>query len=159
MGANVLINHEEDCKSNEIVRNRNLVPMVSLLPTLSSRRQKRETLGTRLSKSLVNGYQALTTANYHNDYFLKGYTLVILTRLVCKIVLKSLLGYFIRLLDLECFDLEKIKGDQSIRYYGPSFKLPPVYSSKVRDTKCFNEGAKYKELENLKTPNTKLENT
>lgn len=78
----------------------------------------------------IDGVSSFTLIWVSIGRLLVGYTLVILTRLVCKIVLKSLLGYFIRLLDLECFDLEKIKGDQSIRYYGPSFKLPPVYSSK-----------------------------
>ena len=35
--------------------------------------------------------------------FFSGYTLVIVTRLVCKIALRNLLGSFIRLMDLECF--------------------------------------------------------
>lgn len=59
-----------------------------------------------------------------------GYILVIFTRLICKIVLRNLLGSLIRLMDLECFELQKIKYDFSARYYSGSFKLPPVFSTK-----------------------------
>lgn len=63
--------------------------------------------------------------------FFSGYILVIFTRLICKIVLRNLLGSLIRLMDLECFELQKIKYDFSARYYSGSFKLPPVFSTKV----------------------------
>ena len=64
-------------------------------------------------------------------FFFSGYVLVIFTRLICKIVLRNLLGSLIRLMDLECFELQKIKYDFSARYYSASFKLPPVFSTKV----------------------------
>lgn len=56
-----------------------------------------------------------------------GYALVLLTRLLCKIVFRSLLSNLFRILDMECFDRKKVKYDQSIRLYSPSFKLPPVF--------------------------------
>lgn len=56
-----------------------------------------------------------------------GYILVILTRLFCKIVFKSLLNNLFRVLDLECFEITKVKCNSSERMYGPSFKLPPVF--------------------------------
>ena len=57
--------------------------------------------------------------------------MVILTRLICKIALRNLLGSLIRLMDLECFELQKMKYDYSARFYSASFKLPPVFSTKV----------------------------
>ena len=35
-------------------------------------------------------------------------------------------------MDLKCFDGKKVKYDQSTRFYGPLFKLPPVLDKKVR---------------------------
>ena len=32
------------------------------------------------------------------------------------------------MLDLECFEINKISYDTSDRMYGPSFKLPPVFN-------------------------------
>lgn len=58
---------------------------------------------------------------------LLGYTLVILTRMLCKIVFKNLLNNLFRVLDLECFEITKVNYDSSERMYGPSFKLPPVF--------------------------------
>ena len=63
-----------------------------------------------------------------------------MTRLLCKIVFRSLLSNLFRILDIECFDRKKTKYDQSIRLYSPSFKLPPVFDKQVRidfwDYKC-----------------------
>ena len=64
-------------------------------------------------------------------FFLSGYALVLLTRLLCKIVFRSLLSNLFRILDMECFDRKKVKYDQSIRLYSPSFKLPPVFDKQV----------------------------
>ena len=63
--------------------------------------------------------------------FFTGYTLVILTRMLCKIVFKNFLNNLFRVLDLECFEITKVNYDSSERMYGPSFKLPPVFD-KVR---------------------------
>ena len=63
-----------------------------------------------------------------------------MTRLLCKIVFRSLLSNLFRILDMECFDRKKTKYDQSIRLYSPSFKLPPVFDKQVQidfwDYKC-----------------------
>lgn len=59
--------------------------------------------------------------------FLQGYALVLLTRLLCKIVFRSLLKNLFRVLDLECFEIKKVKYNSSQRLYSPSFKLPPVF--------------------------------
>jgi len=34
-------------------------------------------------------------------------------------------------MDLECFEIKKVKYESSTRLYSPSFKLPPVFN-KVR---------------------------
>jgi len=62
--------------------------------------------------------------------FNTGYGLVLLTRMLCKIVFRCLISNLFRLMDLKCFDGKKVKYDQSIRFYGPLFKLPPVFDKK-----------------------------
>lgn len=61
------------------------------------------------------------------SFFLQGYALVLLTRLLCKIVFRSLLKNLFRVMDLECFEIKKVNYDSSTRLYSPSFKLPPVF--------------------------------
>lgn len=61
------------------------------------------------------------------SFFLQGYALVLLTRLLCKIMFRGLLKNLFRVMDLECFEIKKDKYDSSSRLYSPSFKLPPVF--------------------------------
>ena len=61
---------------------------------------------------------------------------MILTRMVCKVVFRSLLKNLIRLLDIDCFESKEIQYEGIGRLYSPSFKLPPVYDQVFRKQQC-----------------------